>query len=95
MLAPGHQLVNETEVAYRRAQLRGAGNEATHHPAVRVARGESLLARLRARARRRATDPVRGASRRELDGPLLRPGGWSATPAPRPVGAPHHMSAGC
>lgn len=94
MLTPGTQLHADSELAYRHERLARdfqAGGSGVIARATTHLR--SRLAKLRDR-RRASTDPLRGAARHELDGPLIRPGGWAGTPAPRPLGAPHHMVVG-
>jgi hypothetical protein len=55
----------DAELAYRRGQLQRSGR------ASRKLAGPSLIQRVR-EARRSRRNPVRGASRYELDGPMTR-----------------------
>jgi hypothetical protein len=74
MLTPAHTDFLEAEMAYRREALISDMHRARAHRPSRVRIVQGLIDAIRTHR-----DPVRGASRYELDGPLTRP-----------AGAPHH-----
>lgn len=77
MLLPTHPDFVQAEMAYRRERLISDMNRMPRaHRSGRVRWVQGLIDAVKVHR-----DPVRGASRYELDGPLVRP-----------TGAPHHLT---
>jgi hypothetical protein len=77
MLGQAHEEFVKAEMAYRREQLINDMQRMPRaHRSGRVRWVQALIDAVKT-----GRDPVRGASRYELDGPILRP-----------AGAPHHLT---